>query len=142
MVGVTASAGRVYAERYDLDDDFKDKVEVGKRAQPAAMIATTRNPADGVKYFEPEAYKAREIDIIKTFIGNHRMTWPVVMIDKAEPGPKYALGGWPHAVVIDRQGRVRYFKSGALLRDDSAAVKKFRKVLETLLEEGTKSSPR
>jgi len=142
VVGVTASAGRVYAERYDLDDDFKDKVEAGKRAQPAAMIATTRNPADGVSYFEPEAYKVREIEVIKTFVGNHKMTWPVVMIDKAEPGPKYALGGWPHAVVIDRQGRVRYFKSGALLRDDPAAVKKFRKVLETLLGEGTKPIPR
>ena len=39
-----------------------------------------------------------------------------VLTDRPANGPKYALGGWPHAVVIDRQGRIRHFKSGALLK--------------------------
>jgi hypothetical protein len=38
-------------------------------------------------------------------------------------------------VVIDRQGRVRHFKSGALLRDKPEGVAKFRAVLDRLLAE-------
>ena len=101
----------------------------------AARLANARNPADGELYFEPEAFREKEKEVLGTFMKNHEMTWPVVMIDKEEPGPKYALTGWPHAVVLDRQGRVRYFKSGALLRDRPEALEKFRKVLEDLLAE-------
>ena len=81
------------------------------------------------------AFPAKEKAIIATFIKNHEMTWPVVMIDKLEPGAKYALTGWPHAVVLDKQGRVRAFKSGALLRDRKEGVKKARKILERLMAE-------
>ncbi len=140
FVGVTASSGRVYDARYDLDDDLKDKQEPGTRPMPVAQIANARSPADGIKFFEPEAYAAKEKEVIAAFIKNHAMTWPVVMIDKTEPTPKYALGGWPHAVIVDRAGRVRYFKSGALLRDRAEAVAKFAKVLTDLLaEEAPKS---
>jgi len=135
FVGVTTSASRVYAARYDLDDDLKAKQAPGTRTKPAAQLANSRSPADGITYFTPEAYPAKEKEVIATFIKNHAMTWPVVMIDKTEPGPKYALGGWPHAVVLDRAGRVRYFKSGALLRDRKEAVEHFSKVLEDLLAE-------
>ena len=84
----------------------------------------------------PEAeYREAEKQALERFIANHEMTWPVVMIDKEEPGPKYALMGWPHAVVLDRQGRVRYFKSGALLRDKPEGIAAFRKVLDALLAE-------
>ena len=36
---------------------------------------------------------------------------------------------------IDKRGRIRFFKSGALLRDRPEAVAKFRKVIDTLLLE-------
>jgi len=138
VVGVTASSGSVYAARYDLDDDLKDKGVPGKRATPAARRVRGSQEPDGKTLFSAEDYPAKEREVIHTFIENHKMTWPVVMIDKTEPGPKYALGGWPHAVVLDRQGRVRYFKSGALLRDKVDAVKKFRALLEDLLAEKAK----
>ena len=57
------------------------------------------------------------------------------MIDDEEPGPKYALTGWPHAVVLDRQGRVRYLKYGPLLRDKPKTLAAFKRVLEDLLAE-------
>jgi len=126
VVGVTASAGVVYDQRWDLDDDFEEKA--------ATKPAQVRMPRGGSEE-EVAAYRAKERDIVAKFIENHAMTWDVVMIDRTEPGPKYALTGWPHAVVLDRQGRVRYFKRGALLRDREEQVKKFRKVLDLLLAE-------
>ena len=63
------------------------------------------------------------------------MSWDVVMIDAAEPGPKFALTGWPHAIVLDRKGRVRYFKRGALLTDKPEGIAKLRKVVDSLLAE-------
>jgi thiol-disulfide isomerase/thioredoxin len=135
VVGVTVSANVVYAQRYDLDEDMASKAEGGE-LRYAARLASERSPADESKaIYDEEAYRAHEIEAISTFIANHEMTWPVVMIDKEEPSPKYALTGWPHAVVLDRQGRIRYFKSGALLRDDADAVAHFRKVLDDLLAE-------
>ncbi len=135
FVGVTASASSVYTQRYDLDDDLKDKAAEGERPKPAARLVRGGAMPDGETTFGPEEYKAKELEVITQFIANHEMTWPVVMIDKAEPGPKYALGGWPHAVVVDRAGRVRYFKSGALLLDRKEAFEKFKKVLVDLLAE-------
>ena len=135
FVGVTASSSSVYAARYDLDDDLKDKAVPGERVQPAARLARGSQAPDGVTTFAPHAYKTKEIEVIGDFIKNHQMTWPVVMIDEDEPAPKYALGGWPHAIVLDRAGRVRYFKSGALLLDRKEAFLKFKKVLEDLLAE-------
>jgi peroxiredoxin len=145
FVGVTASASAVWDARYDLDDDLKEK-STGKASPPTARRprAPTRAADDTDETFaekqkkyagELTAYQTKERETIATFINNHGMTWDVVMIDAAEPAAKYALGGWPHAVVIDREGRIRYFKSGALLRDRPEAVKKFRKVLDTLLAE-------
>lgn len=135
VVGVTASAGSVYEARYDLDDDLKDKATPGQRPRPAARMARGSQQPDGETVFSAEDFPAKEKEVIKTFIANHQMNWPVVMIDKAEPGPKYALGGWPHAVILDREGRIRHFKSGALLRDRTEQVKTFRAMLEDLLAE-------
>ncbi len=136
FVGVTASSSAVYDARYDLDDDLKDRAEQGVRPKPVARLLRTGqepNPEGGIL---PEAeFRKKEIEVIQTFIQNHEMSWPVVMIDKTEPAPKYARMGWPHAVVIDKQGRIRYFKSGALLRSKPEGVKKFRKVLDDLLAE-------
>lgn len=135
VVGVTASSNAVFEQRYDLDEDLKHKLPAGERPKVTARLATKKNPADGKQYFGAKDYPTREQEVIADFIKNHAMTWPVVMIDKTEPGPKYALGGWPHAVVIDRAGNVRYFKSGALLRDRKEAVATFRKLIEDLLKE-------
>lgn len=68
-------------------------------------------------------------------VEQHGITWPVVVVPEQEPEAKYGLRAWPHAVVIDRQGRIRHLKSGALLREDEAKVKRFRQVLDRLLKE-------
>ena len=147
VVGVTATAGYVWKARYDLDDDLKDR---GARTPPdLRMPRAPKNPGpeaddDAKAKYQKEladyeaavaAFPAKEKEIIAEFIKNHEMTWPTVMIDNLEPGTKYALTGWPHAVVLDKQGRVRAFKRGALLRDRKEGVKKARKVLERLMAE-------
>ncbi len=137
VIGVTASSGSVYEARYSLDDDLKDKLGDAGRAKPVARrVRDSQTPDPEKNLLDPESYRVVERDTIAKFIGNHEMTWPVIMIDAKEPGPKYALSGWPHAVVIDRQGRVRYLKAGALLRDRTEQVAAFRKVLDDLLAEG------
>jgi len=129
VVGVTTSSGSVWESRYELDDDFKDKIAEGERTQPALRMAR------GASEEQVAEHKAKEKDVIKTFIANHKMTWPVVMIDQKEPRAKYAVSGWPTAIIVDKAGRIRYFKSGALLRDREAQVKEFRALLDRLLAE-------
>jgi thiol-disulfide isomerase/thioredoxin len=137
VVGVTASAGTVYEARYDLDDDLRGKLEEGASTRAAARRARAgQEPNPERNILDADTYRGVEREAITKFIANHEMTWPVIMIDAKEPGPKYALSGWPHAVVIDRQGRVRYLKAGALLRERKEQVAAFRKVLDDLLAEG------
>jgi thiol-disulfide isomerase/thioredoxin len=135
IVGVTTTGRSVVESSYDLDADMQHKARGGakplkiQRAAPGAVP----DPTKGL--YDAKAFEAKEIETLGKFISNHEMGWPVVMIDPDEPKAKYALQGWPHAVVIDRKGRIRYFKSGALLRDDPAKVKHFREVLDALLAE-------
>ena len=99
--------------------------------------ASERFPADPEKgIIAADEFAERERELLTAFIANHEMTWPVLMIDSAEPKAKYGLQGWPHAVLIDREGRIRYYKVGALLRDRTEQVKHFREVLDQLLAEG------
>lgn len=155
VVGVTASSSNVYDQRYDLDDDLKSKASASpvkpvlQRPKPPAALKPDADEAAKAKHAEAQAayekalaeFPAREQEVIATFIANHAMTWDVVQIDPQEPGPKYALGGWPHCVVIDREGRVRHFKSGALLREKPEGVAKFRAVLDRLLAEPAAGQP-
>ena len=107
----------------------------GPSVRAALMPSGVRQRPRGAEDAAKAEHRAKEKDVIKEFIANHKMTWPVVMIDNKEPSEKYALAGWPHAVIIDKQGRIRYFKSGALLRDRPQQVKEFRAILEKLLAE-------
>jgi thiol-disulfide isomerase/thioredoxin len=152
VVGVTTSSASVYEARYDLDDDLKAKASgspvkptLVRPRLPAALKPDADDAAkaafEAAKAAHPAAlaeFKAKEQEILATFIGNHAMSWDVVVIDEQEPGPKYALSGWPHCVVIDRQGRIRHFKSGALLREKPEAVAAFRKIIDGLLVEPAK----
>jgi len=128
FVGVTASASYVTDQRYTLDEDMKPKVATA----PAPV--NLRRPQNATEAQLAE-FKVQERKLIEAFLKNHEVTWDVVMIDESEPSAKYALTGWPHAIVLDRKGRVRYFKRGALLRDRPEAVAKFRAVLDALLAE-------
>ncbi len=152
VVGVTTSSASVYEARYDLDDDLKAKASGApvkpillRPRLPSALKPDADDAAkaafEAAKAAHPAAlaeFKAKEQEILATFIANHAMSWDVVVIDEQEPGPKYALGGWPHCVVIDRQGRIRHFKSGALLREKPEAVAAFRKIIDGLLVEPAK----
>jgi thiol-disulfide isomerase/thioredoxin len=130
FLGVTATAGSVFPHRYDLDEDLKAKAD----GPSPSFRRAGRGPA-GENVLEGEAYETKEREVIGEFIVNHGMDWPVVMIDAEEPAAKYALQGWPHALVIDRAGRVRHVKSGALLKDRAEAMKEFRALIERLLAE-------
>ena len=130
VVGVTATHSFAYEQRYALDEDLRKKGKDGERASPSARRTPPGRPASGKNVFSEEEYPAKEQEVIAWFIANHEMTWPVVMIDKSEPREKYALSGWPHAVVLDCEGRVRHFKPGALMRSDTNGVKAFRAVID------------
>ncbi len=136
VVGVTTTQRVVYPSRFDLDADMKDKATPGEHPRPAAVLQGGRDPGDGVPVLEEDAYRAKEKEVLQGFIQAHEMSWPVVMIDKDEPAAKYALMGWPHAVILDREGRVRFLESGALLKDRPGQVAHFRHLLDQLLAEG------
>jgi peroxiredoxin len=135
VVGVTITSSVVYADRYAIDEDMKHKAEPGAQLYYAARLASEDSPADGEYILEESAYRLREQEAIKAFIENHELKWPVVMIDKDEPGPKYAQETWPHLVVIDKEGRLRYFRGGKLDRSDKEAVAALEAVLKDLLAE-------
>lgn len=142
VVGVTTSATSVYDQRYDLDDDLKAKA-TGEAPKPTLLRPRLNLPQGAEPTAEQKAeqekamaeFRAKEIEIVATFLKNHAVPWDVVQIDEQEPTPKYALSGWPHCIVLDRQGRVRYLHSGALLRDRAEQIAEFRKVLDGLLAE-------
>lgn len=140
IIGVTTTAPSVVEANYQLDDDMKHKLEAGQTI-PKIRLASARAPADPANGIYPaDVFPAKEREALTRFIANHEMTWPVLMIDKAEPKAKFGLQGWPHAVVLDRQGRIRYFKVGALLRDREEQVKHFREILDALLAEDAGTS--
>ena len=134
IVGVTASSNVVYADRYDFDEDLQSKA-TGQKVY-AARLASEAAPADGKFILEEDKYRAREIEAIEIFVGNHELKWPMVMIDKAEPAAKYGQETWPHLVVLDKEGRVRMLRGGPLARSDVHAVSALKAVIEGLLGEG------
>ncbi len=122
----------VFVSRFDFDEDFRSRA-TGK--QYAAKLASEREPANGQYILEEGSYQEREIEVIGEFIDNHELKWPIVMIDKSEPGPKFAQDTWPHTVVIDKQGNIRFLRDGALARDNKVVVARVKKVIEDLLAE-------
>ena len=135
VVGVTVTGKVCYAQRFAGDEDMKNKPEARGRLFYAARLASEDAPADGEYILAEAAYRARELETITEFIGNHEMTWPVVMIGKDEPGAKYGQETWPHLVVLDKQSRIRYLRGGSIKRADTVAVAGLRKVIEDLLAE-------
>ena len=136
VLGVTVSASVVYETRYDTDPDMASKRTRGARLFYAARLATEKEPAnEGQAIYAEEAYRQLEMEAIGAFIKNHELSWPVVLIDQEEPASKYALGGWPHLVILDKQGRVRFIKGAAISRDKTQAVAAIRAVIEALLAE-------
>jgi len=135
IVGVTVSAKVVYASRYDIDADLRAKAK-GGRLFYAARLASEGAPADeDQSIFNEKDYRVHEMETIEAFIKNHELKWPIVQIEQSEPAAKYALEGWPHIVVLDRQGRLRSFRSGEISRDKTEATAAFRKMIEDLLAE-------
>jgi thiol-disulfide isomerase/thioredoxin len=144
VVGATTSASTVFDQRYDLDADLKAK-DTGIKPKPALTRprapATSPDGSEGDPSAQAEheqalaAFRAKEQDVIAAFRANHEMTWDVVLIDEKEPASKYALKGWPHCVVLDREGRVRHLHSGALLREKPKEIAEFRALIDRLLAE-------
>lgn len=133
VVGVTASSNMVFVSRFDYDEDHRSKASGGKRY--AAKLASEREPANGEYILEEGPYRLREIEAIGEFIENHQLTWPNVLIDKEEPASKFAQITWPHTVILDKQGNIRYLLDGALERGDAVVVARVKKVIEDLLAE-------
>lgn len=135
VVGVTATAKVCYEKRFDFDEDMKSKARPGRKFY-AARLATDMDPEnEGQAIFGETKYRERETGALVEFIKNHELPWPHVMIEKEEPFAKYAVEGWPSLVVIDKQGRLRYVRSGELARGNKGSVAAFKKIVEALLAE-------
>lgn len=119
IVGVTTRASRVWPARYDLDADMAHK---GGAAKPIVR---------------PDP--ALEVKTIGAFVKNHELPWDTLLVKTGDPERKLGLRGWPHAVVIDRQGRIRALHSGALGFDKQADAK-LRALIKRLLAEDYSSS--
>ena len=133
VMGVTAGSNIVFVSRFDFDEDHKSKIEGPKRY--AFKLATEREPSNGDYILDEELYRVREADAIGQFIDNHELKWPHVLIAQDEPGPKFAQDTWPHTVILDKQGNIRYLLGGALERADTLRIAKIKKVIEDLLAE-------
>lgn len=133
VVGVTTTDKVCYESRFDLDPEFSDKAS-GGRPVYYARLATERVPAnESQAIFDEEAYGGHELKAVEAFAKNHEMSWPIVMIPASEPGEKYSLSAWPYLVLLDKRGRVRFLKAGAI--QDEADAAPVRKAIEALLGE-------
>jgi thiol-disulfide isomerase/thioredoxin len=132
IVGITASAPTVFESRYDLDSDMAAKAKPGEKPQPVRRGA---GETEGSEEDRAKAWRDTEVAAIETFLANHEIPWDSVMIEASEPSAKYALMGWPHGIVLDRHGRVRAFKSGALLVENEDDMAHVRELIEELLAE-------
>lgn len=138
VVGLTTTASVVYASRYDADPDMRSKLEPGAPKYYAARLASESTPADESKaIYEAKEYREIETQAIEEFIRNHEMTWPVVLIEADDPEEHYAKKAttWPHLVVVDKAGNVRWIHGGQITRDRTRVVATLDKVIETLLAE-------
>lgn len=55
---------------------------------------------------------------VRTFLKEHGITYPVVLDPHEKVGKRYQLEGHPTAVLIDRQGIVRFVHTGFLKGDE------------------------
>ena len=133
VVGVTVTSNVVYPTRYDFDADFKSKDDGEKRF--AARLATEKEPSNGQWILDEGPYREKEHEAIAVFIENHELKWPHVMISKDDAETKFARTTWPHTVLIDKQGRVRMIRGGALVREQKKVVAQLKKVIDDLLAE-------
>lgn len=63
------------------------------------------------KNVQPEAERTKMKD---DFITKHKITWPVgIESEGRETFLKYGVQGIPHLVLLDREGNIRYIKTGA-----------------------------
>ena len=134
IVGLTIPTDVVYASRFDADEDLKSKFE--GQLYYAARLSSDSVAADESKAIYDEAqYRDIEKQAIEEFAKNHELSWPVVLIGGDEPEAKYARANWPHLVVIDKEGNIRWIRSGMISRDKADVVGTLRKVIEALLAE-------
>jgi thiol-disulfide isomerase/thioredoxin len=124
VVGVTTPSRTVWSARYEVDPD----VEGTSEGAPLRLEA-------GASAEDVAAFRAEEKKVIGAFVRNHRLPWDVVLIDAKEPVDKYALSGWPHTVLIDRRGRIRWFERGALLEANEKKLAKLGSAIKQLLAE-------
>lgn len=136
VLGITATSHVVYETRFDIDEDFRHKVVQGQRKQYAARLATELDPPDeGNAIYPEDRYTEIEMRVIDRFIQQHELKWPHLMVLETQPEDHFALEGWPHVVVLDKAGRIRYIEPATLTRDKKELVASLRKVIEDLLAE-------
>lgn len=74
-----------------------------------------------------------EFELMKDFIKEYKITWPVLFDIASKNNFSYGVSGIPHLVVIDRKGVVRHIEVG--FTPESFAVT--RKLIERLASEGS-----
>ena len=62
---------------------------------------------------EPEIEPEAERDAMEHFIKHHELRHPMAYVTDRQLQEHYVVSGIPHAVLIDRQGKVRLFRIGS-----------------------------
>jgi thiol-disulfide isomerase/thioredoxin len=122
IVGVTAPANRVWESRFSCDPGL-----AGEDSAPLIL-------REGASKEEITRHRAQERLAIGKFVRNHKLAWDVVLAARGEPRAKLGLAGWPHLVLIDRQGRIRALHGGALGYDQRSDAA-LRRMIQRLLAE-------
>jgi thiol-disulfide isomerase/thioredoxin len=101
-----------YAEARRMYDDYKDKgfAVVGITSFQGRYRDKDAGISEGTKD-EPLSRK-REIELTEAYIKKHGMIWPCAFSDRSVFDPSYGIQGIPTFVLLDREGNVRYIRSG------------------------------
>ena len=75
------------------------------------------------------------MEAIGNFAKNHELSWPIVLVGEDDPEAKFAQAGWPHLVLLDKQGRVRIVHGGLVSRDKTDVIARLDAAIAALLAE-------
>ena len=80
---------------------------------------------------------AKEFELMRQYMTEKNITWPLVFSKQPPSNPDYGIRGIPHVVIIDPAGVVRYRG----LHPKDATAKKAAKIDGLLREFGLKAPP-
>jgi thiol-disulfide isomerase/thioredoxin len=120
-----------YKELQRLYDEFKGRgVEIlGVTSFQGSYWDRDTGTTEGSD--EEPLSREREIEVTRSFIEEHHMIWPCAFSDRSVFDPEYTVTAIPTVVILDREGIVRFFRSGL------GCEQQVRRIVSRLIPYGT-----